>query len=88
MYCTAVHALGAAPQGLCRRHPLGAAGGNFGRWGQQEAILGVREGARAKNGEFGITLVHLRLVERSILVYGKWGQIGDLGGATRGMSFG
>ena len=53
----------------------------------EEANLVVREGVWVENAEFGITLVHLHLVERSILVYGKWGQFGHLEGARRGMSF-
>ena len=65
----------------------GAAGGNFAGLGLEEANLVVREGVWVENADFGITLVHLRLVERSILVYGKWGQFGHLGGARRGMSF-
>ena len=44
----------------------------------------VREGVWVENADFGITLVHLRLVERSILVYGKWGQFGHLEGARGG----
>ena len=70
-----------------RRAPAGAAGGNFAGLGLEEANLVVREGVWVENADFGITLVHLRLVERSILVYGKWGQFGHLGGARRGMSF-
>ena len=56
------------------RHPqgtsAGAAGGNFAGLGLEEANLVVREGVWVENADFGITLVHLRLVERSILVYG------------------
>ena len=43
----------------------------------EEANLVVREVVWVENADFGITLLHLHLVERSILVYGKWGQIGQ-----------
>ena len=47
----------------------------------EDANLVVREGVWVENADFGTHLVPRDLVERSILVYGKWGQIGDLGGA-------
>ena len=50
----------------------------------EEANLVVREGVWVENADFGITLLHLHLVERSILVYGKWGQFGHLEGARGG----
>ena len=60
---------------------------NFFEVAAEEANLVVREVVWVENADFGITLLHLHLVERSILVYGKWGQFGHLGGARRGMSF-
>ena len=53
----------------------------------EEANLVVREGIWVENADFGTHLLLRDLVERSILVYGKWGQFGHLGGARRGMSF-
>ena len=50
-----------------RRAPAGAAGGNFAGLGLEEANLVVREGVWVENADFGITLLHLHLVERSIL---------------------
>ena len=50
----------------------------------EEANLVVREVVWVENADFGITLLHLHLVERSILVYGKWGQFGHLEGARGG----
>ena len=67
--------------------PCCAAGGNFAGLGLEEANLVVREGVWVENADFGTHLVPRDLVERSILLYGKWGQFGHLGGARRGMSF-
>ena len=53
----------------------------------EEANLVVREGIWVENADFGTHLLLRDLVERSILVYGKWGQFGHLEGARRGMSF-
>ena len=70
-----------------RRAPAGAAGGNFAGLGLEEANLVVREGVWVENADFVTGLLLRDLVERSILVYGKWGQFGHLEGARRGMSF-
>ena len=67
--------------------PCCAAGGNFSRWSQEEVDLVVSEGVWAKKCRLCDNLLHRDLVERSILVYGKWGQFGHLGGARRGLSF-
>jgi len=48
---------------------------------------GSKRGPGSKYGGFVTGLLLRDLVERSILVYGKWGQFGHLGGARRGMSF-
>ena len=53
----------------------------------EKANLVVREGVWVENADFVTGLLLRDLVERSILVYGKWGQFGHLGGARRGMSF-
>ena len=52
-----------------------------------EADLGVREGVWAKKCRLWDNLVYRDLVERSILVYGKWGRNGRLRGAMGCMSF-
>ena len=44
----------------------------------------VREGIWVENADFGTHLLLRDLVERSILVYGKWGQFGHLEGARGG----
>ena len=50
----------------------------------EEANLVVREGIWVENADFGTHLLLRDLVERSILVYEKWGQFGHLEGARGG----
>ena len=90
MYCTGIGPL-ACCWGGCRWAPaLPRRGSSWRRRRKifevaaEEANLVVREVVWVENADFGITLLHLHLVERSILVYGKWGQFGHLEGARGG----
>ena len=93
MYCTGIGPL-ACCWGGCRQAPALPRRGSswrrrrkFFEVAAEEANLVVREGVWVENADFGTHLVPRDLVERSILLYGKWGQFGHLGGARRGMSF-
>ena len=68
------------PAGAAR----GAAGGKFSRWQRRRPIWGSERGPGSKYGGFVTGLLLRDLVERSILVYGKWGQFGHLEGARGG----
>ena len=93
MYCTGIGPLGCF-WGGCRKAPaLPRRGSSWRRRRKifevaaEKANLVVREGVWVENADFVTGLLLRDLVERSILVYGKWGQFGHLGGARRGMSF-
>ena len=90
--CTVLELARSAASGVgAGRHPPcpagaahGAAGGNFSRWQRSRPIWGSERGPGSKYGGFVTGLLLRDLVERSILVYGKWGQFGHLEGARGG----
>ena len=93
MYCTGIGPLACDRGGrrwapaLPRRGSSWRRRRKFFEVAAEEANLVVREGVWVENADFVTGLLLRDLVERSILVYGKWGQFGHLEGARRGMSF-
>ena len=88
MYCTGIGPL-ACCWGGCRWTPALPRRGSSWRRRQkifevaaEEANLVVSEGIWVENADFGTHLLLRDLVERSILVYGKWGQFGRFNGTS------